>query len=370
MHQLPSCLSRYAVALLAIIGSLLFSLAYTAAIQPAWPGQISSPLLLGAVAFTAWHGGLCAGLFAAFLALLSLEILFLPPTYAVVLDWTDLPRMGAFVAASALVSRLSDKRREAESALRATNESLRSARTIQQRLLPTKEPALAGFDIAGASLPANTIGGDYFDYFPMRDGSLGIVVADVSGHGPGPALLMAETRACLRVLALTRQDISEILSLLNNILVEDTDEHFITLFLASVDPVASSMVYAGAGHEAYLLEPTGKPRRLRSTCLPLGLDKDLSVPCSPAIDLVPGHILLVPTDGFCEANNGASKMYGIARVIEVVRHNRAMPAREIIEALYESVSTFVGNLPQQDDITIILVKTLASNGSDAQPAQS
>src|SRR5262249_28254339 len=99
------------------------------------------------------------------------------------------------------------ERKRATEELQRSQEQFRVAHDIQQRLFPKAAPQVTPFDIAGASFPAEATGGDYFDYLPMADGSLGLVVADVTGHGVGPALLMAETRACLRTVAANATDV-------------------------------------------------------------------------------------------------------------------------------------------------------------------
>src|SRR5882672_9710414 len=143
------------------------------------------------------------------------------------------------------------ERKCAERELRENQEQFRVARDIQQRLFPKSAPACPGFDIAGASFPAEATGGDYFDYLPMLHDRLGVVVGDVTGHGIGPALLMAETRAYLRILARNREDVGEILTRANGILAEDVgSERFITLFLGRIDPKNRGFVYASAGHPA------------------------------------------------------------------------------------------------------------------------
>ena len=151
------------------------------------------------------------------------------------------------------------ERKRAEKELLENKEQFRVAREIQQRLFPKSAPALAGFDIAGASYPAEATGGDYFDYLSMLNDRLGIIVGDVTGHGVGPALLMAETRAYLRVLAGRREDVGEILTRANSVLSEDVgNERFVTLFLARLDPSTRSLVYASAGHPtAYILDAKG-----------------------------------------------------------------------------------------------------------------
>src|SRR5204863_10180898 len=144
------------------------------------------------------------------------------------------------------------ERKRAEKELRQNQEQFRVAREIQQHLFPKAAPALPGFDIAGASYPAEATGGDYFDYLPMLNEGLGVIAGDVTGHGVGPALLMAETRAYLRVLTGRREDVGEILTRANGVLAEDIgQERFITLFMARLDPRSRTLAYASPSH------PTG-----------------------------------------------------------------------------------------------------------------
>src|SRR5437016_1868962 len=166
------------------------------------------------------------------------------------------------------------ERKRAEEELRINQEQFRVAREIQQRLFPKSAPQSEVFDIAGASYPAEATGGDYFDYVPMADGCLGVVVADVTGHGVGPALWMAETRAYLRTLAINATDVGEILTRANRVLAEDVDfERFVTLILAKLDPKSLTLVYTSAGHPTgYVIEPSGNVKALpRRTGVPLGL---------------------------------------------------------------------------------------------------
>src|SRR5678815_321118 len=141
------------------------------------------------------------------------------------------------------------ERKRAERELRENQEQFRVAREIQQRLFPKTAPTLAGFDIAGATYPAEATGGDYFDYLPMLNDCTGIVIGDVTGHGVGPALLMAETRAYLRILARNRENPAEILYRTNLVLAEDVgSERYVTLTLLQLDARAKTVSYANAGH--------------------------------------------------------------------------------------------------------------------------
>jgi PAS domain S-box-containing protein len=251
------------------------------------------------------------------------------------------------------------ERKRAERELRENQEQFRVAREIQQRLFPKGAPDCPGFDIGGSTFPAEATGGDYFDYLPMVNGRLGVVVGDVTGHGVGPALLMAETRAYLRVLAGRREDVGEILTRANGILAEDVgSERFITLFLGRIDPNTRGFVYASAGHPAgYVLDSQGNLRAtLKRTGIPLGMKADTQFASAPEILLSPGDLILLLTDGIEEASAPDGTLFGLDRIFETVRQHHSLPAQEIVQALYESVRAFANNAPQVDDITAIVIK--------------
>ena len=251
------------------------------------------------------------------------------------------------------------ERKRAERELRENQEQFRVAREIQQRLFPKGPPACPGFDIAGASFPAEATGGDYFDFLPMLNGRVGFVVGDVTGHGVGPALLMAETRAYLRVLAGRREDPSEILTRANSILAEDVgSERFITLFLGCIDPTTRGFVYASAGHPpGYVLDAQGQIKTtLKRTGIPLGMRPDFQFASAPGCVLSPGDIVLVLTDGIEEATAPDESLFGIDRIIEIVRANRTSSAQKIVQTIYEEVRAFANHAPQVDDITAIVIK--------------
>ncbi|HKX61163.1 MAG TPA: SpoIIE family protein phosphatase, partial [Verrucomicrobiae bacterium] len=253
------------------------------------------------------------------------------------------------------------ERKLAERELRENQEQFRVAREIQQRLFPKSAPGCPGFDIAGASYPAEATGGDYFDYLPMLNDRLGIVVGDVTGHGVGPALLMAETRAYLRVLAGRRDDAGEILTRANGILAEDVgSERYITLFLGRLDPKQRTLAYASAGHSAgYVLGRDGAIKAtLRRTGVPLGMQPNTQYESRPELQLASGDIVLLLTDGIEESAGPGEELFGIERTLEVVRQNRDSSASQLVQHLYESVRAFCRNVPQADDITAIVVKVL------------
>ena len=233
-------------------------------------------------------------------------------------------------------------------------EEFRMARRIQQGLLPRTSPIFPPFEIAGISYPAEATGGDYFDFIPLPDGSLGVVIGDVSGHGFGPALLMATARAHLRALARVHTDVREILTLANRLLAQDIrEDHFVTLLFARFDPRTHSLVYASAaGHQpGYVFKSSGAVKtHLPSTGSPLGLFADGEFPTSEVIPLEPGDIVLFLTDGVLEACSPEGICFGDDRVRDLVRINRRLGSSQIVENLYHAVRAFCRLLPQIDDI--------------------
>lgn len=251
------------------------------------------------------------------------------------------------------------ERKRTERALQESEEQMRVAREIQQHLFPKSAPGVPGFEIAGVSQPAEAMGGDYFDYLEMIHGCLGLVVGDVTGHGVGPALLMAEARAYLRLLTKNSNDVGEIMTRANAALAQDVGtERFVTLLLARLDPKTRALTYVNAGHPSgYVFAPSGEIRStLKRTSLPLGIRADTVYASAGAITLSPGEIVLLLTDGFEEAVDAEDRVFGMDRVFNVVRQHREKPAKEIVRALCDAVHHFLKGVPQEDDVTVIVAK--------------
>ena len=250
--------------------------------------------------------------------------------------------------------------REAERILLAQEEELRIAREVQQQLFPAGPPALAGYDIAGASRPATAIGGDYFDFIPTPQGRLLVVVGDVTGHGLGSAMLMADARAYLRALALSGQSFAAILAQARHLLIEDLGEdRFITLLFAELDPAAGIWRYVNAGHPSgYVLGPDGGIKApLTANAAAVGIDRGEERLAPTRIDLAPGDWILLLTDGILEAQANGGEEFGEARVLELVRRERGKPAAEIIRVLLDAAQRFGDpHSPRQDDLTAVIVK--------------
>jgi sigma-B regulation protein RsbU (phosphoserine phosphatase) len=234
-------------------------------------------------------------------------------------------------------------------------------RQIFERLLPKATPSCAGFDIHGLTVPAGDAGGDYFDYLELPDGQLKVVIADVTGHGVGPALLMATTRAYLRALAQSHADVGRLLTLANRALADDAGaERNVSLLLGHLDAPARSFTYASAGHQpGYVLSPGGAVKaELLSTGWPLGIMPDTDFITTSPIRLEPGDVVFLYTDGIVEAPSPAGTLFGRDRALSIVRAHRSQRARDIVEALRRAVQEHAQDRPQQDDLTVIVVKAV------------
>ena len=250
------------------------------------------------------------------------------------------------------------ERRQAERALHQRERELAVARQIQCGLLPKAAPVIPGFTLAGLSHPAQETGGDYFDFIPQPDGSLGIAIGDASGHGIGAALVIAQTRAYLRAWATTDADAGEILTRVNRQLNGDLpDGHFATLFFARLDPVCRSLSFGSAGHwPGYVLDDRGQVRELlESTGLPLGIEPKADFPAGPVVSLRPGDLVLLLTDGILETHTPEGTIFGLERVLQTVREYRHATPSEIIAALFRAGSAFSSG-HQTDDVTAVVIK--------------
>jgi sigma-B regulation protein RsbU (phosphoserine phosphatase) len=243
------------------------------------------------------------------------------------------------------------------------NRDALEARAIQQALLPKSSPFIPGFAVSGLSVPAGAVGGDWFDFIPMKEGCWGLALADVSGKGTAAALLMAATRGVLRTLAEASCTPSEVLSKLNRLLVEDLPPaRFVTMVFAVLDPAARTLTFASAGHLQPLLiernEGGQEARFLHSEIgLPLGLGPGEY--SETEIQLTPGSRVVFYSDGITEATNPDEEEYGQLRLKEHLLHpgSCGQPG-SCGESLLADVRAFANGAGLHDDATVITVKML------------
>lgn len=235
------------------------------------------------------------------------------------------------------------------------------ARSIQQALLPRMSPLIPGFRIAGLSIPAGAIGGDWYDYIPLSDGRWGLVLADVSGKGTAAALLMSATRGMLRSLAQTSSGPGEVLTRLNNMMVEDFPcGRFVTMVYAEFDPATRRLRLASAGHlPPLLVEPDGHHWITSQDGLPLGIAT--SKFSEMEITLGPQARLVFYSDGITEAALESGEEYGAERLLEQMRSSEVS-----LETLLAHVRKFVNGTGLRDDATAILVWAFPDNPQKAQ----
>jgi sigma-B regulation protein RsbU (phosphoserine phosphatase) len=240
--------------------------------------------------------------------------------------------------------------------------ALKLAEEVQQNLLPAEPPSFPGLDIAGKSDYCDETGGDYYDYFRLSNGNLGVVVADASEHGVSAALLMTTVRAQLRQRVAMKGDIARIVSDVNLELVRDVQEsgRFMTMFFLEIEPESKTMHWVRAGHEpAILYNAEGDSfLELAGEGMALGVVEDVDYQQYTHEGWTSGSIAVVGTDGIREAQNVEGEMFGSDRLRESIRKRATESAETIQNGIIEDLKTFQGEAPQEDDITLVVVKLL------------
>lgn len=238
-------------------------------------------------------------------------------------------------------------------------ESMEIARRIQQGLLPKDPRDLASFDIAGNLKPVDAAAGDYYDFIPIPPNRLGLVVGDVTGHGIGPAIVMSSARSMIRGLTYSEFDMGSILEHLNEHLDRDTDAGmFMSLFIGILNLEERALLYGSAGHVPQLLYRAGRGEfeELKRTGMALGVESGIPYRTSERIELEPGDLLVLYTDGITESRSGED-VFSVQRLKELLVKLRDRPASEIISEIMKEVAAFATG-PQDDDLTLVVVKAL------------
>jgi phosphoserine phosphatase RsbU/P len=243
------------------------------------------------------------------------------------------------------------RRFQSERAERAVMDlEAQEARAIQQALLPKSSPYIPGFVVSGLSVPARAVGGDWYDFIPFPDGRWGLVLADVSGKGTAAALLMSATRGVLRSLAEACCSPGEVLTRLNQLLVDDFPAgKFVTMVYAVLDPSNRTVVFANAGHLLPLfIDSQGKRFLDTERGLPLGLGcGDYS---ETSITLSEGSKLLFYSDGITEAENASQEEYGLNRLSA-----HAAKSGSSAVTIVDDVRSFASGGSLLDDASVVFV---------------
>lgn len=247
---------------------------------------------------------------------------------------------------------------------RKLDDELRTAREVQNILLPAREPVIPGYRVCGSNTPARMISGDYFDYMQMPGDRWGCVIADVTGKGVPAGLLMAMCRSLLRLAAKTTSSPSEALAQVNRNLFPDVREDmFVSLVCLTLNGPGGELTLARAGHDAPLMfrSGSGTVEKVKPPGVALGIDEgDVFERVTRDLDLVmqPGDCLLLHTDGICEAVDSAENEFGKERMEKEFIRSAPMGADAVVEALKKAVSDFAGEQPQADDITMVAIEKL------------
>jgi len=242
--------------------------------------------------------------------------------------------------------------------------SLAQASMIQQNLVPKSNPQVEGFDIAGKSIWCDETSGDYYDFFQPAEWEqkkIGVVVADVIGHGISSALLMTTARAFFRERILSPGSSAALVTDVNQRLVKDIEELnlFITLFYSEIDIKEKSFRWVHAGHEPAMLYDPGEDSfdALGGEGLPLGVMADWVYEESKK-QLNSGQIILIGTDGIKETHNEHNELFGAERFNRVIRDHFRKPAKEIIKEMFDTLQSFRFPIERKDDETLVVIKVL------------
>jgi len=257
---------------------------------------------------------------------------------------------GQFIRNSQLQEEALEKRR--------MEHSLAMARDIQMSLLPKKLPEMDKLEIHSYFNPAHEVGGDYYDYFNLGADRIGIVLADVSGHGPSAALVMTMVKGVLTSVAKRFESASHVLAEMNSTLCDITpSDMFVTMMFLVLDLKKGTLRYSSAGHLPLLFwdSSLGVCQTVGLRGLALGISKNASY-VEKEIPLQPGNLFLIYTDGVTEAANKQMEMYEEARLIEATREVASRSAPEVIQHIKEKLQEFTAKAPQSDDIAMIAIK--------------
>jgi serine phosphatase RsbU (regulator of sigma subunit) len=245
----------------------------------------------------------------------------------------------------------------------ALEREMQLARSVQQAMTPEPDavPVLPGLEPAGWTKPASINGGDCFDLWKLPDGRLGVLLADASGHGIGPALVVAQVRTLVRTLSETEGDAFTMLQRINARLYEDLPNgRFVTAFVAFVSPADGKVDFCSAGHGPVLIRSkSGEPlREIEATAPPLGVLPDLpDDQCQSSDRLDAGGWLIVASDGFTEALHVEDKtLYGTPRMMETLDAARLDHAADVITVMRQSVHDWQGGDDPIDDQTVVAVR--------------
>jgi sigma-B regulation protein RsbU (phosphoserine phosphatase) len=255
------------------------------------------------------------------------------------------------------------RRTSAREQIRMRDE-LRYARELQLSMLPECAPKVEWADICGLSVPATEVGGDYYDYF-VEDGRIALVCGDVAGHGMASGLVLSALRSGFTLLRESLHDPAAVLQRLHDLVAQTTRRRMlVTVSVALVD--RNKVTIASAGHPPVILRRAdGSVATIDLYAPPLGVRLPVTIP-QRTIDLAPGDVLVLHSDGIYESRNADGEHYGLDRLADVVRVEGARTAEELRDAIVADVAKFRGGTEPTDDVTVVVCRMLPVSSERAK----
>jgi len=246
---------------------------------------------------------------------------------------------------------------EKEQALTRLQEEMRLANNIQVNLLPKSNPQIPGYQIAGKSIPAKDVGGDYYDFIPVENENMAFCLGDISGKGIPAALLMANLQASLRGQTLMDIPCKNCVAFTNNLLYNSTDiNKFATLFYGILNSSQHKITFCNAGHnEPILISSNGNIERLKDGGMIVGVMPEMTYE-EKTIEFPEDTVLIIFSDGITEAMNSDEEEFGEERLINLIKGNKHLPSSELINLIIDTVNHHAGVAEQMDDMTLIVIK--------------
>jgi serine phosphatase RsbU (regulator of sigma subunit) len=232
------------------------------------------------------------------------------------------------------------------------------AAQVQRMFLPIHRPSVRGLEIAGMMLPARGVSGDYYNYTPIDDHTLQIVIADVAGKGVPAALLMSATAAAVQLEAREKRDMLDVVNRLNSGLHSLSDSnHYVTLLLADIDARSQTLRYVNCGHNPAVLlrAKSHEVVPMNSSCFPIGMF-DSEACAIDSASVTAGDVLVLYTDGVTEARDSRGEEFGLERLSALIRRGHTLSADGLMNHILESVRDFSRDVGFDDDVTILVVK--------------
>lgn len=271
---------------------------------------------------------------------------------------TDLQLLVTITAQAALAFENNRLQQEALEQLRAKRE-LEIAGELQRRLLPEKPPTgYPGLDIDGICIPSTEVGGDYFEFFPISDEKLGLVIGDVAGHGMSAGLLMGMAKSCVITAVKIDPSVSKVMDTLNSLIFELPDPRaMMTCLYALLDLKTGSFTFSNGGHvhPYYYDGKKDKLITLDGSSYPLGVRIEYTFPVEK-LKLKPGDFVITCSDGFIESRDRGDEMFGYDRFLDSVYEHRKKNASDLIQSIRDDLFRFLSGNPHQDDLTLVMLK--------------